>query len=110
LPSKPPSLAIYAVSASPERSRSHLKRADQPAHELAKALAHSANGNLAKNRFYVGVLICWQLRKSKDQAALGAVARQSNLQGTMASAKNLKNRRVILIDDIVTTGSTLRET
>jgi len=46
---------------------------------------------------------------SADQASLGSDARRANLRGTMKASGLAQNKRIILIDDIVTTGSTLFE-
>lgn len=54
------------------------------------------------------------LRKRRDtppQSGLGAEARRGNVIGVYeaANAEEVKNARILLIDDIVTTGSTLSE-
>ncbi len=45
----------------------------------------------------------------KRQAGLGATARCKNLQGAFGLTRNvfLQKKRVLLIDDVLTTGSTL---
>lgn len=54
-----------------------------------------------------------QIRRVSDQAALGRVERQHNLRGSMrvrGSARGLlQGRCVIIVDDVLTTGATLRE-
>ena len=47
--------------------------------------------------------------KVEDQASLSQSQREQNLVGAMRASEALKGRRVLLIDDIVTTGSTLLE-
>ncbi len=52
------------------------------------------------------------LDKTRDtarQATLAQSGREENLSGSVRGSKKLDNRRVILIDDIMTTGATLRE-
>jgi ComF family protein len=48
-------------------------------------------------------------KMGKRQAGLGATERYKNLQGAFGVARNaqLKGKRVLLIDDVLTTGSTL---
>ncbi|RXZ45882.1 ComF family protein, partial [Agromyces binzhouensis] len=44
-----------------------------------------------------------------DQAALGREARRANSDGSFAAPRTLAGRRFLLVDDIVTTGSTLAD-
>jgi predicted amidophosphoribosyltransferase len=52
-------------------------------------------------------------RRVRDQAGLGAAARSANLAGAMAvrrgAARRWRGRPVLLVDDVVTTGATMRE-
>jgi predicted amidophosphoribosyltransferase len=50
-----------------------------------------------------------QTRAVRDQAALSAQERAENVAGSMAADRALAGRDVLLVDDVVTTGSTLRE-
>ncbi|MBU1366725.1 MAG: ComF family protein [Candidatus Omnitrophota bacterium] len=45
----------------------------------------------------------------KSQTNLNKQEREKNIKGVFTAKKNLKDRRIILIDDIFTTGATLRE-
>ncbi len=48
-------------------------------------------------------------RARDDQAGLGADARRLNADGALAARADLRGRRFLLVDDILTTGSTLAE-
>jgi predicted amidophosphoribosyltransferase len=48
-------------------------------------------------------------RAIADQAGLSADERRANLRGAMRASAGVSNRPVILVDDVVTTGSTLAE-
>ena len=48
-------------------------------------------------------------RRRADQSQLGRMARFSNMQGVYAPTSLAQGKRVILIDDVLTTGATLLE-
>lgn len=48
-------------------------------------------------------------RQTLDQAALGIDARSANRDGSLRARRTLSGRIFILVDDILTTGATLRE-
>lgn len=48
-----------------------------------------------------------RLRKTAPQTGLGAAARGRNLRGAFVAQCDLSNRRIAIIDDVMTTGSTV---
>jgi ComF family protein len=48
-------------------------------------------------------------RPTVPQVGLSLAARHANLGGAFASAAAVRGRRVVIVDDVVTTGSTVRE-
>lgn len=48
-------------------------------------------------------------RERADQAGLGRAARRANAAGALVAVRRLDGRRFLLVDDILTTGSTLAE-
>lgn len=48
-------------------------------------------------------------RKASDQRGLGREGRAANLAGTMSAAEDVSGLRLLLVDDVVTTGASLRE-
>jgi predicted amidophosphoribosyltransferase len=48
-------------------------------------------------------------RHVADQAGLTATARAANLSGALHSRLDLRGHRVVLVDDVITTGATLTE-
>jgi predicted amidophosphoribosyltransferase len=48
-------------------------------------------------------------RRPADQVALGRAGRFENADGSMAAPSSAAGARVVLVDDVVTTGATLAE-
>jgi predicted amidophosphoribosyltransferase len=74
-------------------------------HDHARRLAAAAAGHLG--------LACRpvlrQVRAVPDSAGLSAAARRANLRGALAARRPLHGVRAVVVDDVVTTGATLRE-
>lgn len=50
-----------------------------------------------------------KIRETKEQKTLGRAGRSLNLKNAFQVAENISRKRILLIDDITTTGSTLSE-
>lgn len=98
--SKIDSNAIKLVSV-PSRSSSFIKRGFVPAKVLANAL-----GRQSKLQSVAALKFC---RPVEDQAGLGSSQRRTNLVDSMTAKFSMKGYRVLIIDDIVTTGATMLE-
>ena len=89
--------AITAVPQHPD----HLRhRGYNQAHELAKALHKHLNVPLATQLLTRPI-------PGKEQARLGAKARRSNVQHSFSASPAANGLRVWLVDDVMTTGSTM---
>lgn len=95
--SLPAGLLVVAV---PSRAESWRKRGFVPAEELAKRIA-------VRHRLQFKPSALKLVRPTRDQAELSRVDRLENLSGAMEAA--IKPSQVLLVDDIVTTGSSIRE-
>lgn len=94
LPEDQPTLLVVPVPSSAGATR---RRGYVPLELLARA----ARVPLARS--------LRQTRPARDQAGLSAQERAENVAGSMAADGVVAGRDVLLVDDVVTTGSTLRE-
>lgn len=90
------------VVAMPSRASSFAKRGFVPAELVAKHVARRLRLALQPGAIRLQ-------RHVEDQASLSLERRSSNLVGSMQASRALRGKRVLLIDDIVTTGATLLE-
>ena len=50
-----------------------------------------------------------KIRQTRPQKGLKAAERKKNLKGAFKVCKNVEGKNILLIDDVITTGSTLLE-
>lgn len=91
-----------AVLGMPQHPAHLRRRGFNQAHELARAL-HAATGI----PFRPGLLI--RRRDNAPQASLNARQRAANVRGVFGVGAPVAGMRLWLVDDVMTTGSTLRE-
>lgn len=91
-----------ALVAVPSSSQSFAKRGFVPAVAIANQIARHLNLPVFSRAL-------WLTRSASDQAGLDQEARSLNLVAAMAGSVALSGRRVLLVDDIVTTGASLAE-
>ena len=54
--------------------------------------------------------VLWRAHPVRPQTGLSPAERRANVRGSFAAARGaLRGRRVLLLDDVATTGATLRE-
>lgn len=100
----------------PSRISSIQQRGFIPAALIARALLNrleprwgsTADPFAPRYRLMNGAV--WRAIESADQALLGQSERKQNLHNTMLASPKVRGKRVILVDDIVTTGASLFET
>jgi predicted amidophosphoribosyltransferase len=63
----------------------------------------------SSRKFFGGQTMLRRKVETKDQASLGQQDRHQNLIGAMVASNKARGKRVLLVDDIVTTGSSLLE-
>ncbi|WP_147303948.1 ComF family protein [Subtercola boreus] len=98
-----PAGAVLEHTVAPSSARAFRTRGYDPVALLARRV-RARNTVVPTLRF---------ARRAKDQAGLGVVERRANLSGSLAVHPHLRSRlsgrHFLLIDDVVTTGSTLIE-
>jgi ComF family protein len=91
---------IVPIPRHPERIRA---QGSDPAHLLARAVARRSGRPLWSR-------VLSRSRATVPQTELPAGRRSGNVAGSFTARESaLRNRRVLLLDDVTTTGSTLRE-
>lgn len=95
---------IDLVAHVPHHWRTRLRRAHNPAESLAAVLAGRLKVRHVRHRLM-------KVRHTRPQTDLTATERRRNLRGAfrVRGAKSLTGRRVLLVDDVLTTGSTAHE-
>ncbi len=89
----------------PSRRANTQKRGFSPAEEVAKSLRRLCPSG-QKPLVFNGLKFA---RGVADQASLNVSGRRANLAGSMVGSRFLVGRTVLLIDDVVTSGATIRE-
>jgi ComF family protein len=95
-------MEAQALVAVPSSSKSFAKRGFVPAQVIANRLARTLGLQTTSKSL-------WLTRTANDQAGLDQEARAENLVGAMKASIALSGKRVLLVDDIVTTGSSMIE-
>lgn len=97
-----PSMRPDLLLAVPLHRRRHWRRGYNQSAELARPLAHWLQADYRPH---------WlrRVRATPPQQGLSAAERRRNLRGAFTCHPALTGRRVLLVDDVVTTGSTLSE-
>lgn len=99
---------VLLLVPAPSSARSRRHRGHDPVGALAvQAAAVLTGAGVAA----VPAPVLRQIGRVRDQAGLGATARATNLGGSLALRRGAQVRgaRIVLVDDIVTTGATLVE-
>jgi predicted amidophosphoribosyltransferase len=95
----------------PSQPSSVMSRGYSPAGLIVSNLLNALEPRfgLSSCIFFSGERLLRRKVETKDQASLGQQDRLQNLQETMLASKKAMGKRVLLVDDIVTTGSSLFE-
>ena len=100
-------LANIALVPIPSKKSSFAKRGFNPAELLARQIVKLAAREL---KVLIPVSRCLRIHRAvDDQAALSGESRRTNLIGSMKIQGFPTGVSAVLIDDVITTGSTLRE-
>ncbi|WP_030771587.1 ComF family protein [Streptomyces sp. NRRL F-2664] len=116
-------LAAAVLAGGPERGRGEVALVPVPSarrqvrargHDPARRIALAAAGRLRRAGVAARVAPVLELRRAvADQAGLGARQRRENLAGALAVRRDgvrlTAGARIVLVDDVVTTGATLAE-
>jgi ComF family protein len=94
--------AAQVVTAVPLAFERQAERGFNQAHEIARSVARALNVRLATD-----VLV--RTRHAAPQESLGLDARRRNVRNAFAVRGTVRARHVVVIDDVMTTGSTLDE-
>lgn len=87
----------------PSSRENYKKRGFMPTRLLAKRICNTSGQGSA-------VVDSLRFRRSvADQASLSSESRRANLVGSMSADSRVSGRRVLLFDDVITTGSTILE-
>ncbi|MBT8131703.1 MAG: ComF family protein [Gammaproteobacteria bacterium] len=82
--------------------RRQIKRQFNQAEEIARPISRRLKIPLANN-------LCYRRRATKQQHGLTATLRRRNLRDAFLVKGNTEQTHIALVDDVMTTGSTLRE-
>lgn len=94
-------LDIDAIVAVPLHRKRLLQRGYNQSHEIAKLLAKKMEKPLIKHAVV-------RIKHTMPQYGLKKKARQMNLQGAFRLKKAIPHQKILVIDDVMTTGSTVK--
>jgi ComF family protein len=94
-----PADLVIPMPLHPERLR---ERGFNQAVEIARPIARSLGKTLALNGLH-------RIRATPPQAALKLKARANNVRGAFECRQEIEGRKVLLVDDVMTSGATLNE-
>jgi ComF family protein len=83
----------------------HRKRLSERGYNQALEIARP----LGRRGYSIETRCCKRVRNTSAQSELSAVSRRANIRGAFRVSETLTGRRFVLIDDVLTTGSTLKE-
>lgn len=86
----------------PLHSKRLAERGYNQSRELLRALQKSGN-------YKIDTACCKRTRATGTQSTLSARQRRSNLRGAFSVTEDVKGQHLLLVDDVLTTGSTLHE-